>query len=207
MKYPNYQNELLEILKADQQEVRACSKAYRRAPHAADTLNLRDEFIRRGRERANRALEILDEIKTPTIENIGADGSQALSVLALHSTLSVMKRILDAFLKSHRRDPRSVYFEATPSLTDRILIIERKKQRFGTQWMLGADGKFFLPPVEDFKRLNERRAAHGLGKSRHPIDLTNGIPKVEPPRPDTAESDQRLPTDQEYQDFIFGSLD
>ena len=118
-----------------------------------------------------------------------------------------MKKVLWLYEESYRRDPKSVYYEAIPSLTDRILIIERKKQRFGTQWMFGADGRFFLPPVEDFAHLNDRREIHGLGKARHPIDLTNGVPAREPPRPKTQESDQRLPSGQEYQDFVYGSLD
>lgn len=207
MKYPELRKELLAMLKEDQRKVRACSKAYRRAPRAASTYDIRDQFILSSQERIKRALEILDEIGAPTVENIGADGSQAISVLALHSRLSVMKKVLSSFEENYAKDSGSVYFEAIPSLADRILIIERKRQRFGTQWMLGADGKFFLPSVEDFEHMNERRAVHGLGKSKHPIDLTFGVPKHGPPRPETQESDQRWPTNQEYQDFVHDSLD
>ncbi len=151
-------------------------------------------------------LAILEEIGEPTIDNIGADGSQAISVLALHSRLSIMKRVLRAFEACYDQDPASVYHEAIPSLTDRVLIIERKEQHFGTQWMLGADGKFFLPTVEDFARMNQRRAAHGLGKAKHPVDLTYGVPKRKPSRPDTHERDQRPPTQEEYDAYIRGSL-
>jgi len=207
MQYPHYREELLAMLATDQQEVRACSKAYRRAPSAPATCDLRDEFVQHSQERVARALKILDEIGAPTVHNIGADGSQALSVLALHARISTMRVVLRAFEASFRDDPSSVYYEAIPSLTDRILVAERRPQRFGTQWMLGADGNFFLPPVEDFQRLNRRRASYGLGKSKHPIDLTDGIPANEPPRLDTRESDQRLPTEQEYHDFVYGTLD
>ncbi len=195
------------MLEADQQEVRACSKAYWQAPSAAATRDIRERFIVHSKDRVSRALEILDDIGLPTIENIGTDGAQALSVLALHANLSTMRRVLSTFEKGYSENSASVYYEAIPSLTDRILIIEGKNQRFGTQWMLGADGKFFLPPVEGFDQMNRRRAAYGLGKSRHPIDLTNGVPKTDPPRPDTQASDQRLPTKPEYQGFVYGSLD
>lgn len=207
MRYPRHYEELLAMLEADQREVRACAKAYKHAPHAAATYDIRDQFIVHSQYRVKRVLEILDEIGEPTVDNIGTDGSQAVSVLALHGKLSIMKRILRAFEASHKRNPTNVYYEAIPSLTDRILIIETRRQRFGTQWMLGADGKFFLPPVQDFEHMNERRAAHGLGKSKHPIDLTYSVPKIDPPRPDTQASDQRSPTDQEYQDFVYDSLD
>jgi hypothetical protein len=207
MRYPRFRIELLSMLEEDQQEVRACSKKYRRGPRTVSTYDVRDRFIIRSQERVKRTEEILDEIGAPTIENVGADGSQAISVLALHARLSDMKKILASFEASYKKGPASVYHEAIPSLTDRILLIERKKQRFGTQWMLGADGKFFLPPVEDFEHLSQRRAAHGLGKSMHPIDLTDGVPEHEPPRPETRASDQRPPTEREYQDFVYGSLD
>jgi hypothetical protein len=207
MQHPESRNELLAILENDQREVRACSKAYKRAPKTAVTRDIKQQLMLHSQERTKRMLQILDEIGAPTTGNVGADGSQAISVLALHSQLSVMKEVLDLFEKSYEKDPGSVYLGAIPSLADRILVIERRRQRFGTQWMLGADGKFFLPPVEDFEHLNQRRAVYGLGKSRHPIDLTNGVPEYEPPRLETLESDQRPPTDQEYKDFVYGSLD
>jgi len=195
------------MLEQDQREVRECSKTYRQSKRGVHTYEVQDNFIVRAQGRVKRVIEILDEIEGPTIANIGGDASQAMSVLALHSRLSVMKEILARFERSYERDHDSVYHEAIPSLTDRILIIEGKKQRFATQWMFGQDNKFFLPPVEDFDHLNKRRAVRGLGKSKHPIDLTDGVPEREPPRPETRASDQRTPTRQEYEDFVYGSLD
>lgn len=151
-------------------------------------------------------MEILDKIGMPTTENIGDDGSQAVSVIAIHSRLSIMKKVLDLFEKCYEKDPRSVYHEAIPSLTDWVLILEHKKQKFGTQWMMGADGKFFLPPVEDFKNINSRRAAYGLGKARRPRDLTYGVPKGPLP-PETQENDQRAPSHAEYNDNALEYLD
>lgn len=207
MRYPELGEELMAMLASDQREVRECSRAYKRAPQAATTYEIRDRFIVRAQERIKRVFEILDEIQYPTIDNVGEAASQAISVLALHARVSDMRKVLALYEESFKKDHNSVYYEAIPSLTDRILVVERHKQRFGTQWMFGADGKFFLPPVEDFEHLNERRAVHSLGKSRHPIDLTDGVPEHDPPRPDTQKSDQREPTKQEYDDFVYGSLD
>ncbi len=195
------------MLEQDQREVRECSKAYKRAPTTATTRDFKEQLVLHSQRRTQRMLQILEEIGKPTMKNVGADGSQAISVIALHSRLSVMKKVLASFEESYARDRHSVYFEAIPSLTDNILVIERKKQRFGTQWLLGADGNFFLPTVEDFEHLNQRRAVHGLGKSRHPIDLTYGVPEHEPPRPETQARDQRSPTNEEYYNNLSRALD
>jgi hypothetical protein len=207
MQYPSIREELLTLLAADQGEVREYATLYRSAPYAADMWDLRERFLLRSRERAKRIQEILDEIGTPTIANVGADGSQAISVLALHAQLSDMKRVLRSFRESYQKDPYSVYHEAIPSLTDRVLIIQRKQQRFGTQWILGSDGKFFLAPVRDFAHMNERRAKYGLGISTYPVDLTHGSPEQQLPRLRTRKRDQRPLTEQQYQDFVYGSLD
>lgn len=206
-RHPHHRKELLELLKEDQREVRACSRAYRHSRNDTDAQHIRQQFVRHSHDRVERGLAILNEIGVPTVANIGADGAQALSVLALHAKMDAMRRILQAFEECYRADPKSVYNEAIPSLTDRFRILDGKRQIFGTQWMLGEDGKFFLPPVEDFKRMNDHRAVYGLGRSQHPIDLTDGVPDRPPLRPYTEESDQRYPTEQEYREFAHGSLE
>src|SRR5262245_30146548 len=122
MQYPQYRQELLAMLAADQQELRACSKACRHLPQG-EAMHIRQRFAVHSRKRSERALEILGRVGAPTIDNVGADGSQAISVLALHARLMTMKTVLRAFKGSHRKNPSSVYYEAIPSLTDRILII------------------------------------------------------------------------------------
>ena len=198
---------MLAILEEDQREARTSSRKYMHAPRSDVARKARATFTLHSQQRAVRVLELLDVIGgEPTLENIGADGSQAVSVIALHSRLSVMRKILKAFEASYKKDPASVYYEAIPSLLDRVLIFERKKQKFGTQWMFGTDGKFFLPPVADFSRMNKRRAAHGLNVARHPRDLSYGIPKGPPP-PETRASDQRVPTEAEYTEYVLDRLD
>src|SRR5689334_14107848 len=112
MRYPNYRSELLSMLEEDQREVRSYSRMYRRARKATDTQDMRDRLVLRSAKRAKRMLEILSRIGAPSIENVGADGSQAISVLALHARLSVMKEVLVLYEESWARDRGSVYFEA-----------------------------------------------------------------------------------------------
>jgi hypothetical protein len=205
MNYPLLRDELLAMLKQDQKEVRAQSKAYKRAPKGASTKHSRGRLAVRSLERAERVMEILDEIGLPTIDNIGVDGSQAVSVLTIHSRLSIMKKTLRLFEKCYEQDPSSIYHEAIPALTDWILILERKKQRYGTQWMIGADGTFFLPQVENFKNINKLRAKYGLHRIRQPRDLTYGTPKGPPPL-EAQQSDQRPLEQEEYDDIALEYL-
>ncbi len=194
------------MLEQDQRKVRAQSHAWKCSPNSPKVVASGKRLVRRCLRRAERMLEILSEIGTPTIDTIGEDGSEAMAVLALHSKYSIMKKVLAAFEAAYKQYPAHTYRQVIPALTDRILILERKKQRFGSQWLMGADDTFFLYPVGDFKHMNERRAQYGLDKARHPRDLTYGIPKGPLP-PYTQESDQREPTPEEYDDYVSEALD
>ncbi|HVV25412.1 MAG TPA: hypothetical protein VHC21_00020 [Candidatus Saccharimonadales bacterium] len=205
-KYPKYRAKLLKMLQEDQQDIREHSKLYKHAPGASSTIVSRKDLAKRCMRRAEEMLEILKEIKEPTISNVGVDGSQAISVLALHSRLSIMQKVLRIFQNSYHKNPQSVYSEAIPSLLDRVLILQRKKQKFGTQWLVSRDGSFFLYPVEDFKGMNELRKEHGLSNARKPRDLTYGIPKGPLP-PKAQESDQRTPTQEEYDNYATEFID
>jgi len=186
--------------------VRAHARFYKRSPNSPNLVTSRKRLTERNLQRAKRALQILDQIGEPTIDNIGIDGVEALSIIALHTKYGIMKKVLIAFEAAYKKDPAKVYRAVIPSLTDRVLMLERKKQRFGSQWLVGADGKFFLYPVADFKHMNERRAWYELDKARHPRDLAYGIPKGPLP-PETQESDQRQPTSEEYDDQMSEALD
>lgn len=206
MKYPRYRDELVALLEEDQREVRAQSHAWKCDPNSPGVVASGKRLTERCLSRAHRMLEILVEIGAPTIDNIGKTGSEALAVLALHSKYSIMKHVLAAFEQSYAREPANTFRELIPALTDRILIVERKKQRFGSQWLMEKDGTFFLYPVADFAHMNERRALYRLDKARHPRDLTYGIPKGPLP-PYTQESDQRQPTPEEYDHYVSIMLD
>ncbi|HVI60636.1 MAG TPA: hypothetical protein VM535_00595, partial [Candidatus Saccharimonadales bacterium] len=104
------------MLDEDQREVRACSKTTRQSPKGVDVSDVWERFRAKAKKRADRMIEILNIIGAPTIENVGKDGSQAISVLALHTSLDTMKEVLKSFEDSYKNDPKSVYNEAIPSL-------------------------------------------------------------------------------------------
>lgn len=71
------------------------------------------------------------------------------------------------------------------------MIIEQKKQLFGTNWTLGEDGVPFLIPVRDFKNVNNRRAMYMLGPIKRPVDLAVGANKYPLGKGIARESDQK----------------
>jgi hypothetical protein len=56
-------------------------------------------------------------------------------------------------------------------MTDALLIMEGKPQRFGTQWFFDANNYPFLPTVEDFEHVNERRKQYGIEPLHWPKSL------------------------------------
>ncbi len=206
MRYPQLSEELVAILEQDQHEIREHSKLYKRSPKSPNVEASRKKLTERSAQRMLRLLEILQEIGETTLTNIGIDGSEAVVVIALHARYSDMKKVLEAFEAVYNKSSGDVYLEGIPALTDRVLMLERKKQKFGSQWLMAADDTFFLYPVEDFQHMNERRAAYGLDNARRPRDMTYGIPKGPPP-PETQESDQREPTTEEYNHQLGELLD
>lgn len=202
VKYPEYAKELEQALKTDQAVWKSFwAQNYKRQ----DTPEFEEEFNRVRKvqnARAARILEILDAIKLPTISNIGQEAAQAMSIIALHDTFSVLKRVRNTFLDSYALNKDDTYYQAIPSMMDRVRILERKPQVFGTQWDDDPDESIgrFLPTVEDFEHVNERRSDYGIEPLRWPKSLA--IPESEQPwlkRP-LSELVMRDITDEEFED-------
>lgn len=203
MTYPQESQELIALLETDQIEW----KDFARAEHEADDKTSLDTeraaLHQRVQLRAERMLEILDTIGEPTLSNIGADAAQAVSILALHcSSRDILSRVLKAFQTCYGQTPENTYTKAIPSMTDWTLLLERKPQRYGTIWLIdSSNNDRFLPTVEDFKHVNERRKEYNIEPLRWPKSLA--IPESEQPwlqRP-LSELVMRDPTDAEYHEF------
>lgn len=205
VKFPKFRDELLAMLDQDQKEVRAQARFVRAwsANSGSESVvrRKRIQLSKNCRARADRMLRILEVIEAPTIDKIGVDASQAVSVVALHSSLSIMKKVLAIFAEYYQKDRANIYYQAIPSLTDRIMILEGKKQSFGTQWLPDKNGNWFLYPVEDFARMNERRAAYGLGGATQPRDLSLEDAKQPWIAIAAKESDQQQPTKEDYGEY------
>lgn len=201
MKYPKQAKELLQLLQADQKQKRDVGRTFF---HEGDRTILEakiTELRLQTGQRTKRMLKLLDEIGEPSISNIGAEGAQAVSVLALHDSLEVLRRVLKAFMDLYDKNRDDTYYQVIPSMTDRLLILERKPQLFGTQWMTDENKEPFLPPVENFEHVNDRRAEYDIEPFRWPRSLA--IAESEQPwlRRPLTELVMREPTDEELNEF------
>lgn len=201
VKFPSIKQELIKLDEEDQTEVRGQYQALKNATTYKEKKKQSDLIAIHCHTRARRMLEILDEIKVPTIENVGLEGSKAISLLALHSYLEVMKSTLDIYEKIYRKDPNNIYGQAIPPLIDRILILENRLQLFGTNWSSDKYGKLFLIPVREFSTMNVRRSQFGLGPTKRPVILSLGATNYPLGKGNARASDQKELTDEEYEEY------
>jgi hypothetical protein len=207
LRFPAEADELKALLKEDQAEWRDFAKEEFEADNGSRLEEKRVTLRQRVTQRANRVQEILNDIKEPSISNVGIEGAIAISVLATHTSLEATRQALAAFTVLYRRKPGEAHYQSIPSMTDWILILERKPQKFGTIWLFDINKEPFLPTVEDFEHLNERRAEYGLQPLRWPKSLA--VPTSKQPwlKKPLSKLVMREPTDEEYGRFASQFLD
>ncbi len=111
-----------------------------------------------GKVRTTRLKEILKE-SFPNIENAGVQAYTAALVMVLHSG---DRDLMRSYLNKHEWQPENVVNRSDRAiLVDKILILEEKLQRYGTQFVM-KNGKPEILPLEDAEQVNERRASLGL---------------------------------------------
>lgn len=204
--FPQHRDELIKLVEEDQSEIRHHYQKLKVLDSEAAKDKLNGQLKMDCHARAKRMIDILHEIIEPSITNIGLDGSEAVSVLALHSYLDEMKEVLAAYKAAYARDPNDVYKESIPSLTDRIMVFEEQTQLYGNNWSLDKDGRYFLIPVKDFEHMNERRAKFGLGPRMKPTVYAIGEEKYPLGKGVAEASDQKELTDEEYAEFTKGHI-
>jgi hypothetical protein len=204
--FPQFEEELVSLGEQDQLEIRGHYQKLKQLDSEEKKQQLEIQFKEHCHQRAERMMEILHEIKEPSISNIGIRGSEIVSLLALHSYLDEMKEVLAAYLAVYKRNRQDVYNESIPSLTDRVMVFEERRQLYGNNWMVDKHGKFFLIPVEDFEHMNDRRAQFGLGPRMKPIVYAIGENKYPLGKGMAEASDQKELTDEEYAEFTKGHL-
>jgi hypothetical protein len=198
MKYPDQSAALLRLLKIDQKEWKEFAHAeYVEKASRTEIEKLRKTLLERVDNRAHEAMDILDQIGEPSIINIGGEAAQALSILATHHSLEATKRVLESFETLYKKAPQDTYKESIPAMTDWLAVLEHRPQRFGTIWLFDDKQYPFLPNVEDFEHVNERRESYGIEPLRWPRSLV--IPETDQPwllRP-VSEANMRQPTSAE----------
>ena len=188
----------LQLLKADQEEWKAFARTrYVEKASRTEVTELRQALRQRVAKRAHKATAILDLIREPSISNIGDEAAKALSILATHHSLATTKKVLKSFETLYNKAPHDTYKESIPAMTDWIAVLEQRPQRFGTIWLFDNKQYPFLPTVEDFEHVDERRQACGIEPLRWQKSLV--IPEKDQPwllRP-ISEAIMRQPTPDE----------
>ena len=205
-RYPEFRDELVALAEEDQNELVANMHA----------ISLTTDQVKKDKElkklftnchvRASRMSEILEAIGTPSISKVGTDGCEAILLITQHSYLALMKKVLKLFEQAIEHDPLSVPIRNLPSLIDRIMVLEERRQLFGTQWKNTKDNKPFLVTVIDFENVNMRRAEYGLDPVHRPVNLAEGAKAYPLGRGLAIASDQKDVADEEYEKIAKYSL-
>lgn len=118
--------------------------------------------------RTVRLKEILTDT-FPNIENAGVQAYTAALVMALHSG---DRDLMMSYLNEHEQQPKNAVNQSDRAvLIDKILILEGKSQRYGTQFVMKKE-RLEIHPLEDAEQVNERRASLGLNSLE---DYVQGI--------------------------------
>jgi hypothetical protein len=109
-----------------------------------------------------RLVEILDTYGWPGKSLVGEDGAEAAWTLALHTMPEpdVLRRCLTLLREAAaagEAEPSQV-----PFLVDRLSLVERNVQVYGTTICRQEDGSFGPPLLEDPEHVDARRQAVGL---------------------------------------------
>jgi hypothetical protein len=167
-KEPELRSELLRRTKADQEARKAISQWLKDNGLAAGS----GKEKKAGYEKLTAKAKAVDEDNTrwlkgvverrgwPGITLVGRDGATAAWLLVQHADADpkFQRRCLDLMAKLPKGEVAQAHLAY---LTDRVLLAEGKKQRYGTQCLL-VDGKWRPRPIEDEANVDKRRAAVGL---------------------------------------------
>jgi Family of unknown function (DUF6624) len=109
-----------------------------------------------------RLVQILDTYGWPGKSLVGDDGAEAAWMLALHTmpdpdVLRRCLRLLEDAAAAGEAEPWQVAF-----LVDRVSLVERNVQVYGTTICRQEDGRFAPPLLEDPEQVDARRQAVGL---------------------------------------------
>lgn len=124
---------------------------------------------------------VIDKTGWPGEARVGKDGAHAAWLLVQHADADrpFQKRCLELLEKAVAAKDAAVVDLAY--LTDRVLVGEGKKQKYGTQ-LTTKDGKLTPQPVEDEAKLDERRKALGLQPMAEYIKAAEAMYKGDKPK-------------------------
>lgn len=118
-------------------------------------------------------IKILKIINEPSVKNIGQKGAEAVWLIVQHSTsnLKLMIDVLDSMKKLGSINPNNTCYKGIAFLTDRINMLQGKKQIFGTQiWVPPSISEPIPFPIKDIENVDKRREKYGLKPLKEVLD-------------------------------------
>jgi hypothetical protein len=154
--HPALRDELVRRAKADQDARFAIMQA------KVQSGPLVDQAMKVDRENLAWLRPLVDRDGFPTVAEVGTGGVKDAWILVQHADADhpFQARVLRQI--QPRVAPDEVTGDEFALLTDRVLLAEGKKQRYGSQFVGAGDKPMTLRPVEDEAHLDERRASMGL---------------------------------------------
>lgn len=171
--YPDLRAKLLKIAHEDQKTRKSLNF------HKQQSTN---SILKSDNRRAEEVMAILEIIKTPSVKNVGLDGSRAIWLIAQHNAdyKDLGDNVLKKMTKLYQKDKKQVYYQGIPFLIDRLMIFKQLskgvaaekaheinlhiKQLYGTQFWINPSGKkvrfTVIKPVD----LQARRQEFGLAE-------------------------------------------
>lgn len=155
----SFNKQLYDELLAMMQEDQAHRRSYIEKGQSNESLLC--EIGKLNSQHISRLKVVIQEMGWPGIHLVGIDGDQAAWLLVQHADDDLPFQLnclglLEAQLVQGNTSPQNVAY-----LTDRILINQGKKQRYGTQFKI-KDNIMILDPIEKEEEVDARRKAMGL---------------------------------------------
>ncbi len=144
--------------------------------------------------------QVIERHGWPTKSMVGKDGAKATWLLVQHADADrdFQRLCLTKMLEL----PKGVVpAQDIAYLTDRILVGEGKKQKFGTQCVL-KNSKYVPSPIEDEEHVDERRTEIGLMPLAEYLDVIEKQYRVDSADTGDAKTVAKDATSTKYEDFI-----
>jgi len=106
--------------------------------------------------------KILKKYGWPTYNLVGKKASNAAWLIAQHSDYDIIfqekcLKLMKKAVNENQADKRLLVY-----LIDRVLVNNKKKQLYGTQFYTNRKGQFVPRPIKDIKNLDKRRKGMNL---------------------------------------------
>lgn len=153
---PALRDELLKMAEQDQAARREAARGNFQNKEANERMAAVD------RKNTARLKEVIAQKGWPGLTLVSKRAAHAAWMMVQHADLDrdFQKQCLPLLEKAVAQGEAEG--QDLAYLTDRVLVADKKPQRYGTQFAT-VDGKTVLQPLEDEAHVDERRAAVGLG--------------------------------------------